>query len=242
MTYAYRRASKAMFVTQITTFFAFLATASSPLRPIAAFGYWASLIVAADYVLVITMYPAVLMIHYKYIKSCESKYICCCFENGCKCCKCCCTGSPSDKSIAKDVTSNVSDKSTKDTSQKNSKNAKPAENGGVNEVQLAVAGTGTSGAKNNSDNNNDGAATGKDTPTSAKAGPSDNSNKEFPSMNADKSPEPSYDEYRRVERFCGGTWVDIILKIRYISLVFFAIVSGISLYLIITGKVNKCTR
>ena len=40
MTFAYRRASKAMLVTQITTFFAFLATAFSLLLPIAAFGMY----------------------------------------------------------------------------------------------------------------------------------------------------------------------------------------------------------
>ena len=46
MTFAYRRASKAMLVTQITTFFAFLATAFSPIIPIKAFGIWAATIVA----------------------------------------------------------------------------------------------------------------------------------------------------------------------------------------------------
>ena len=38
-----------------------------------------------DYILVITMYPSVLMMHHKYIKSCESKYLCCCCYNGCNC-------------------------------------------------------------------------------------------------------------------------------------------------------------
>lgn len=38
MTFSYRRAAKAMLVTQITTFFAFLATATSAIMPISGFG------------------------------------------------------------------------------------------------------------------------------------------------------------------------------------------------------------
>ena len=48
-------------------------------------GYWASLIIAADFILVITMYPSVLMFHHLYFKECEAKYFCCCCHGGCKC-------------------------------------------------------------------------------------------------------------------------------------------------------------
>ena len=77
MTFSYRRASKAMLVTQTTTLFAFIATAFSLLMPISAFGIWAATIVACNYILVITLYPSFLMIHYEYIKPFEQKF--CCF-------------------------------------------------------------------------------------------------------------------------------------------------------------------
>ena len=73
-----RRASKAMLVTQVTTFFAFLATSFSLIMPISAFGIWAATIVACNYFLVITMYPALLLIHHRWILPCEKKYCCCC--------------------------------------------------------------------------------------------------------------------------------------------------------------------
>jgi len=78
MSFTYRRAAKAMLVTQLTTFFAFLATASSTLMPMSAFGLWAAAIVAMNYVLVITMYPAIIIIHHKYVKSWEEKILCFC--------------------------------------------------------------------------------------------------------------------------------------------------------------------
>eukprot|EP01084_Bolivina_argentea_P244753 409955_1 len=46
MSFAFRRAAKAMIVTTATTFFAFMATAFSPIMPIAAFGIWAGCVVA----------------------------------------------------------------------------------------------------------------------------------------------------------------------------------------------------
>eukprot|EP01084_Bolivina_argentea_P169144 293247_1 len=78
MSFTYRRAANAMLVTQITTFFAFLATASSNLINMSAFGIWAACVVMMNYVIVITYYPAVLMLHHRYIKSCERKCLCCC--------------------------------------------------------------------------------------------------------------------------------------------------------------------
>ena len=86
MTFSYRRATKAMFVTQITTFFAFLATVVSEIMPISAFGIWASTIVFCDYILVITIYPSLLILHQRYLINGESKcmkYLC--FFKQCNC-------------------------------------------------------------------------------------------------------------------------------------------------------------
>merc|ERR1719491_994528 len=76
MCFSFRRAAKAMLVTQTTTFFAFLATASSPLMLIEAFGYWAALVVGMNYILVITLYPAILMIHHRFVKKYEDPILC----------------------------------------------------------------------------------------------------------------------------------------------------------------------
>ena len=73
MSYAYKRASKAMLVTTLTTAIAFGATALSPLMPIAAFGIWATLCVLANYALVITLYPCLVSIHYLYVRRYEQK-------------------------------------------------------------------------------------------------------------------------------------------------------------------------
>merc|ERR1719362_1946498 len=83
MSFTFRRAASAMLTTQATTFFAFMATAVSALMTLKAFGYWAALVVASNYVLVITLYPAILMIHDRWIKK---------YEGPClawTCCICC---------------------------------------------------------------------------------------------------------------------------------------------------------
>eukprot|EP01083_Nonionella_stella_P232956 821273_1 len=78
MSFTYRRAANAMLVTQITTFFAFLATASSNLINMSAFGIWAACVVMMNYFIVITYYPAVLMLYHRYVRKCERKCLCCC--------------------------------------------------------------------------------------------------------------------------------------------------------------------
>ena len=45
--------------------------------PISAFGLWSATIIACNYILVITLYPCMLLIHHKYIKNIE-QFICCC--------------------------------------------------------------------------------------------------------------------------------------------------------------------
>ena len=80
MALTYRRASKAMFVTSFTTASAFLATGFSDIMPISSFGYFAAILIVSNYLLVITLFPAVLMV-WEY--SC-AKF--CVYE---KCCKNC---------------------------------------------------------------------------------------------------------------------------------------------------------
>lgn len=46
--------------------------------PISAFGIWAALIVLCNYILVITLYPTLVLIHYHYVQPFERKYCCCC--------------------------------------------------------------------------------------------------------------------------------------------------------------------
>ena len=63
--YAYARALQSMANTSLTTAAAFLATAISPIMPIAAFGIYAAICVLMNYVLAMTMLPAVLIWHHR---------------------------------------------------------------------------------------------------------------------------------------------------------------------------------
>jgi fatty acid desaturase len=74
MNYAYKRAAGAMLTTSFTTSIAFIATASSPVMPISAFGYFAASCVIMNYLLVMTVFPALLMVWH----STGSKNACCC--------------------------------------------------------------------------------------------------------------------------------------------------------------------
>eukprot|EP01029_Cantina_marsupialis_P020735 TRINITY_DN4883_c0_g1_i2.p1 TRINITY_DN4883_c0_g1~~TRINITY_DN4883_c0_g1_i2.p1 ORF type:complete len:785 (-),score=219.97 TRINITY_DN4883_c0_g1_i2:317-2509(-) len=57
MTYTFKRATKAMFVTSFTTFAAFMATGLSDIKPIGSFGQFASLLVVWNYFFVCTLFP-----------------------------------------------------------------------------------------------------------------------------------------------------------------------------------------
>jgi hypothetical protein len=84
MAYTYRRAVKAMSVTTSTTAMAFLATATSVLIPISAFGIFAFTILVVNYSLTVTVYPCFLGIHGRFFEGkCLTvnnikKYLCCC--------------------------------------------------------------------------------------------------------------------------------------------------------------------
>jgi hypothetical protein len=76
MSYAYKRAAKAMLITSTTTFGAFVATATSPLGEVACFGIFTALLVLANYAFVITYFPAVLILYHKKY---ENTGGCCCY-------------------------------------------------------------------------------------------------------------------------------------------------------------------
>jgi len=83
MSYAFKRAGKAMLITSCTTATAFFATTVSKLLPIKAFGVWAGWVILFNYLYFIVMYPCVIMIQHYY------KNIRCCYFGLCCPCGCC---------------------------------------------------------------------------------------------------------------------------------------------------------
>lgn len=75
MAYTYKRAAKAMLITSATTFGAFVATAVSPLGEVATFGLFTALLVVANYVFVITYFPAVVICYHRRFENTQG---CCC--------------------------------------------------------------------------------------------------------------------------------------------------------------------
>lgn len=69
MTFAYRRAAGAMFVTSFTTMAAFVATATSSLVDVQSFGIFAACVIFVDFALVITWFPACLVLYHNYLES-----------------------------------------------------------------------------------------------------------------------------------------------------------------------------
>ena len=76
MSYTWKRAAKAMLVTSSTTAFAFLASSFSKLVTIKAFGIFAAVIIPINYILVITIYPALVIVQEKYINRCWNRIKC----------------------------------------------------------------------------------------------------------------------------------------------------------------------
>ena len=92
MALSYRRASKAMFVTSFTTSAAFLATGFSDIMTISSFGYFAAILIIANYALVITLFPAFLIVWHRCCSHyCDYDYCCDRIFRCCKrmCCSCC---------------------------------------------------------------------------------------------------------------------------------------------------------
>lgn len=76
MSYAWKRAVRAIAVTSSTTAVAFLANAFSPLMPIKSFGIYAAIIIPSNYLLVIMLFPSAIIFYDKHF----DKYVfCCCF-------------------------------------------------------------------------------------------------------------------------------------------------------------------
>lgn len=76
MSYAWKRAVRAIAVTSSTTAVAFLANAFSPLMPIKSFGIYAAIIIPSNYLLVIMIFPSAVIFYETYF----DKYVfCCCF-------------------------------------------------------------------------------------------------------------------------------------------------------------------
>ncbi len=61
----FRKAAKTMLVTTLTTSIAFLATSLSEIMPIKTFGYFATLLVLCNYVLILTNLPAIIIFREK---------------------------------------------------------------------------------------------------------------------------------------------------------------------------------
>jgi predicted RND superfamily exporter protein len=74
MTWVYRRATNAMFVTSFTTMAAFVASATSPLVDVQSFGIFAACAIFVDFILVITWFPACLVWYHNHL---ESRGCCC---------------------------------------------------------------------------------------------------------------------------------------------------------------------
>eukprot|EP01051_Picozoa_sp_SAG22_P023994 SAG22_NODE_6446_length_854_cov_1.358940_1_plen_220_part_10 len=76
MAYAFSRAAKAMLITSATTFGAFVATAVSPLGEVATFGLFTALLVVANYIFVITYFPAAILLYHRWFE--HTQGVCCC--------------------------------------------------------------------------------------------------------------------------------------------------------------------
>ena len=73
MSYSWKRAVRAMAVTSSTTSVAFLANGFSPIMPIKAFGIYAAIIIPANYLLVVFIFPPAVI---WYEDKVEGKFFC----------------------------------------------------------------------------------------------------------------------------------------------------------------------
>ncbi|XP_046379986.2 protein dispatched homolog 3-like [Haliotis rufescens] len=62
----YKRASKAMFATSLTTMIAFFVNALSPLLAVSSFGLFSGILVLVNYISVIVFFPTVVVVHHKH--------------------------------------------------------------------------------------------------------------------------------------------------------------------------------
>jgi len=67
MNYTWRRATKAIFTTSLTTALAFLATGFSKIMPIAAFGYFACFLVLVNFTFAVVVFPALVILFERHL-------------------------------------------------------------------------------------------------------------------------------------------------------------------------------
>lgn len=77
MNWVYGRASWAMFITSATTCAAFVCTAVNPLPNIQSFGIFSAFVIVADYLLVITWFPACVVLYHNYLEKRPCCFCCC---------------------------------------------------------------------------------------------------------------------------------------------------------------------
>lgn len=77
MNWVYSRAATAMLVTSLTTCAAFICTATTPLVAMKSFGIFSACVIAADYVLVITWFPACVVLFHEYFEKRPCCFMCC---------------------------------------------------------------------------------------------------------------------------------------------------------------------
>lgn len=81
MQFAWRRSATAMLITSLTTAVAFLVNTVSPIPPIRLFGIWMALLICVDYILVITWYPLVQLVHFRCCQKPRQNRRCCLCRN-----------------------------------------------------------------------------------------------------------------------------------------------------------------
>lgn len=81
MAYTIRRSSKAILATSSTTAFAFLSNGFSTLMPVSAFGYFATVIVPVNYVLIVFYFPAFIIMYETRVKSIEQSTVNCLWKS-----------------------------------------------------------------------------------------------------------------------------------------------------------------
>lgn len=81
LTYAFKRAGRAIIVTSSTTAVAFLANTVSEIRPIRSFGIFAAIIIPVNFIILILVMPSIQIIHDRHLKErCAYRKCCSCFK------------------------------------------------------------------------------------------------------------------------------------------------------------------
>ena len=77
LSFVYRRAARAMFITSFTTMVAFLSNVLSPLLAISSFGVFSAVLIMVNYCSVVIFFPVVIILH----EQSRKDRCCCCFLN-----------------------------------------------------------------------------------------------------------------------------------------------------------------